>query len=63
MYANQPVMLTDMDNGEKKEAFVYKEIIEMLDMKGTYYQSDDIITDVVADEVFESIKEMEVKNQ
>jgi len=51
MYANQPVKLTDMDNGEKKESYVYKDIIEMLDMRGTYFNSDDLIQDILADEI------------
>ncbi len=60
MYADQPVLLTDMDNGEEKETFVYKDIIEMLEMKGTYFTSDDIINDLVADEIFNRLRGQEV---
>lgn len=51
MYANQPVILRDMDNGNEKTTYIYKNIIEMLDMKGCFYSSDDIIHEKLADEI------------
>lgn len=55
MYAEQPVKITDMNNGEEKIIMAYKEIIEMLDQKGTYFTSDEILTDVKADEILQKL--------
>ena len=48
MYANQPVVLTDMDSGEEKTTYVYREIIEMLDRKGCRFTADEVIADNIA---------------
>ena len=63
MYSNQPVLLTDMDNGQEKETYVYKDIIEMLDLKGTFFYCDEIISDTVANHVFGKLEEQEVESK
>ncbi len=55
MYAPQPVVLTDMNNGEEKTVMVYKNIIEMMDMKGTLYSCEDVIPDNVTETIFEKL--------
>lgn len=55
MYAPQPVVLTDMNNGEEKTVMVYKNIIEMMDMKGTLYSCEDVIPDNVTEAIFEKL--------
>ena len=55
MYAPQPVVLTDMNNGDEKTVMVYKNIIEMMDMKGTLYSCEDVIPDNIAELIFEKL--------
>ena len=55
MYAPQPVVLTDMNNGEEKTVMVYKNIIEMMDMKGTLFSCEDVIPDNVTETIFEKL--------
>ncbi len=55
MYAPQPVVLTDMNDGNEKTEMVYKTIIEMMDMNGTLFYCDDIIPENVEDVIFEAI--------
>ena len=57
MYADQPVKITDMNNGEEKIIMAYRDIIEMLDHKGTYFTSDEVLTDIKAEEIIQRIKQ------
>ena len=57
MYAEQPVKITDMNNGEEKVIMAYKDIIEMLDQRGTYFTSDEVINDLHADEILSVLKQ------
>lgn len=63
MYAEQPVKITDMNNGEEKIIMAYKEIIEMLDQKGTYFTSDEILTDVKADDILQKLHGVQGGNE
>ena len=53
MYADQPVRLTGMEDGEEKTVMAYRQILEMMNNKGTYYYSDDVISDVKAEEILD----------
>ena len=55
MYAEQPVKITDMNNGEEKVIMAYKEIIEMLDQRGTYFTSDEVLSDVKAYDILQKL--------
>lgn len=55
MYANQPVKITDMNSGEEKVIMAYKDIIEMIDQKGAYFTSDEILSDVKAYEILQKL--------
>lgn len=55
MYAPQPVVLTDMNTGEEKQVYVYKIIIEMMDIKGTLFSCDEVIPEAVAETIFEKL--------
>ncbi|MCR5753873.1 MAG: C-terminal helicase domain-containing protein, partial [Acetatifactor sp.] len=55
MYAPQPVVMTDMNNGEEKTVMVYKNIIEMMDMKGTLFSCDEIIPENLVGQIFEKL--------
>ena len=57
MYVDQPVKLTDMNNGAEKTIMAYKQIIEMMDQRGTYFTSDEIITDVRAEEILQDLRQ------
>ena len=57
MYADQPVKITDMNNGEEKIIMAYRDIIEMLDHKGTYFTSDEVLTDIKAEEIIQKIRQ------
>ena len=57
MYAPQPVVMTDMNNGEEKTVMVYKNIIEMMDMKGTLFSCDEIIPENLVEQIFDEINE------
>lgn len=63
MYAEQPVKITDMNNGEEKVIMAYKEIIEMLDQRGTYFTSDEVINDLRADEILNVLKQRQGGNE
>ena len=63
MYAEQPVKITDMNNGEEKIIMAYKEIIEMLDQRGTYFTSDQVINDLRADEILRVLKQQQGGNE
>ena len=55
MYAPQPVVMTDMNNGEEKTVMVYKKIIEMMDMRGTLFNCDEVIPENVIEQIFERL--------
>lgn len=55
MYAEQPVKITDMNNGEEKIIMAYKDIIEMLDQRGTYFTSDEILSDIKAYDILQRL--------
>lgn len=63
MYAEQPVKITDMNNGEEKVIMAYKEIIEMLDQRGTYFTSDEVINDLRADEIITTLRQRQGGNE
>ena len=56
MYADQPVKITDMNSGEERTILAYKEIIEMLDQRGTFFTSGEVISDIRADEILTELK-------
>ena len=56
MYADQPVKMTDMNDGTEKVVMVYKNIIEMMDRKGTYFTSDEIIPEMRAAEILDYLE-------
>ena len=55
MYAEQPVKMTDMNDGTEKVVMVYKNIIEMMDQKGTYFTSDEVIPELRAMEILDDL--------
>lgn len=57
MYVDQPVKLTDMNDGTEKTIMAYKQIIEMMDQRGTLFSADEIITDVRADEILQELRQ------
>ena len=63
MYAEQPVKITDMNNGEEKVIMAYKDIIEMLDQRGTYFTSDEVINDLRADEIITALRQRQGGNE
>ena len=56
MYAEQPVKMTDMNDGTEKVVMVYKNIIEMMDQRGTYFTGDEVIPDIRAMEILDNLK-------
>ena len=56
MYVDQPVKLTDMNDGTEKTIDAYKQIVEMMDQRGTYFTGDEVITDVRAEEILQRIE-------
>lgn len=63
MYAEQPVKMTDMNNGTEKVVMVYKNIIEMMDHKGTYFTSDEIIPELRATEILNELMTVQGGNE
>ena len=57
MYVDQPVKLTDMNDGTEKTIMAYKQIVEMMDQRGTYFTGDELITDVRAEEILQELKQ------
>ena len=57
MYAEQPVRITDMNNGEEKIIMAYKRIIEMMDKKGTFFTSDEILPAIKAAGILDKLAE------
>ena len=43
--------------GAEKTIMAYKQIIEMRDQRGTYFTSDEIITDVRAEEILQDLRQ------
>lgn len=58
MYANQSVQLPNMDMPGYKTVPVYKNIMESLNRKGCFKNSDKIITPRIEEEIIEEYKEM-----
>lgn len=44
MFADQPVELTDMNNGEKRTVMAYRDIIDTLNLQGAYFPADSVLT-------------------
>ena len=63
MYVDQPVKLTDMNDGKEKIIMAYKQIIEMMDQRGTYFTSNEVITDVRAEEILQKLKQRQGGNK
>lgn len=63
MYVDQPVKLTDMNDGTEKTIMAYKQIIEMMDQRGTYFTGDEVITDVRAEEILQELKQRQGGNK
>ena len=55
MYVDQPVVISDMNTGEKKELMVYKKIVEMLNNRGAYFTADDVISETLAEEIINNV--------
>lgn len=55
MYAEQPVKMTDMNDGTEKVVMVYKDIIEMMDQRGTYFTSDEVIPEMHALDILDNL--------
>jgi len=55
MYSDQPVKLTDMNNGEEKVIYPYREILEMMNSRGTYFTCDEVIPESRVDEILINI--------
>lgn len=55
MYGEQPVKMTDMNDGTEKIVMVYKNIIEMMDQRGTYFTSDEVIPEMRAMELLDNL--------
>lgn len=51
MYAEQPVVINDMNTGSPKTVYVYKDIIEMLNQRGAYFSADEVIPDSMANDI------------
>lgn len=60
MYADQPVRITDMNNGEEKVIYPYKSILELMNSNGTYFTCDEVIPEDRVDEILLSIEKQGV---
>lgn len=60
---DQPVKLTDMNDGTEKTIMAYKQIVEMMDQRGTYFTGDEVITDVRAEEILQELKQRQGGNE
>ena len=56
MYIDQPVKLTDMNDGAEKVIMAYKLIVEKMDNRGTFFTSDEVIPDIRAEEILRILK-------
>lgn len=56
MYATQPVMLTDMNNGEQKRIFIYKNIIDSLHMSGALFNANEVIDSYDYNDIINEMK-------
>ena len=52
MYAEQPVLISNMNTGEEREVMVYKQILEMLNSRGALFYSDDVLPKTYVDNIF-----------
>ena len=55
MYAEQPVRITDMNNGEEKVIYPYRQILEIMNTRGTYFTCDEVIPEARVDEILMGI--------
>lgn len=54
MYINQEIPMEDMETGKPSEPqYVYRNMIEMLNMRGCFITADDILSHEVSSEIFE----------
>ena len=56
MYADQPVRISNLNDNSEKTIMVYKEIIELLEDKGAFFTSDEVINESLASEIIDTIK-------
>ncbi|OUP72999.1 hypothetical protein B5F09_12090 [Erysipelatoclostridium sp. An173] len=52
MYAEQPVLISNMNTGEEKELMIYRHILEMLNSKGALFYSDDVLPKTYIENIF-----------
>ena len=46
-----------MNDGEEKIIMAYKEIIEMLDERGTFFTSDEVLSDIKAYDILQKLND------
>lgn len=56
MYVDQPVVITDLNNGAECTRMVYKEIIENLNMKGAFFSADEVIPELTAQAIIDEYR-------
>ena len=61
MYADQPVRITDMNDGKEKVIYPYKRILEMMNNNGTYFTCDEVISEDRVDEILLNIEKQGVE--
>lgn len=47
----------------EKTIMAYKQIVEMMDQRGTYFTGDEVITDVRAEEILQELKQRQGGNE
>ena len=55
MYADQPVVIPDLNTGEERTTKVYRQIIENLNQKNAYFTGDDVIPAATALKILEKL--------
>ena len=55
MYADQPVVIPDLNTGEERTTKVYRQIIEKLYQKNAYFTGDDVIPAATALKILEKL--------
>lgn len=58
MYYEQPVIISDMNDGSEKKVFAYKDIIENLNMRGAFFSADEVIPEQTATELLTRYREL-----
>lgn len=59
MYYNQPVKITDMNNGKEHIIMAYQQIIDLLNYRAAYFSSDDVLPDAKIDQIIAQLEEQE----